>query len=180
MLPVGLKASKRISQLHRLSHKVAGRCRSHRTLVPIRDVCLCRLMRIRGLQFVVWLGLLTLTACAPPEPNKAAQLLLFNGTGTSPNDVRAFEQILKDMHLTYADIPTARQQSSKEPPAKGGSYFAASIRKRRKTGAAACPSQPLRAPPTPTQKHLLMRRCIIPSFHTIKERTAQVLTATRR
>ncbi|MBI1765579.1 MAG: hypothetical protein HYR56_29535 [Acidobacteria bacterium] len=45
---------------------------------------------------------LAMTACAPPASNNAHPLLLFNGTGTSPNDVVAVETILKDNHLKYS------------------------------------------------------------------------------
>src|ERR1041385_7497967 len=63
-------------------------------------------MRIRNVQLIAWIGLLALTlpACGPPQLPAAAQVLLFNGTGTSPNDVKAFEAILKEMHLTYATV----------------------------------------------------------------------------
>jgi glutamine amidotransferase-like uncharacterized protein len=42
--------------------------------------------------------LLTSTACAVPP----ADILLFNGTGASPNDVKAIEAILHTNHLKYA------------------------------------------------------------------------------
>jgi glutamine amidotransferase-like uncharacterized protein len=58
-------------------------------------------MKIRNAQVIACIASLTLTACAPPEPTPA-QILLFNGTGTSPNDVKSFEAILKGMDLTYA------------------------------------------------------------------------------
>jgi len=36
--------------------------------------------------------------------NSGAAILLFSGTGTSPNDVKAFETLLNDNHLTYSII----------------------------------------------------------------------------
>ena len=65
---------------------------------------------VKGIQFMAWcIGLLTLAACAPSstppaESTNAAQILLFNGTGTSPGDVKAVETILKDMHLKYDTV----------------------------------------------------------------------------
>jgi hypothetical protein len=44
---------------------------------------------------------LTLTVCAPLESNKSAQILLFNGAGTSPNEVKAVEAILMNVRLVY-------------------------------------------------------------------------------
>jgi glutamine amidotransferase-like uncharacterized protein len=41
-------------------------------------------------------------ATAAPKPGGKAAVLLFNGTGTSPNDVKAFEAILKDHKVEYA------------------------------------------------------------------------------
>jgi glutamine amidotransferase-like uncharacterized protein len=58
-------------------------------------------MKSRRVQLVACVALLVLTACAPPAPSDAP-ILLFNGTGTSPNDVKAFEGILKEKHLEYA------------------------------------------------------------------------------
>jgi glutamine amidotransferase-like uncharacterized protein len=47
---------------------------------------------------------LGMAACSPPAPDHAAPILLFNGTGTSPNDVAAVEAILKDRHLAYSTV----------------------------------------------------------------------------
>ncbi len=66
-----------------------------------------RCMRTNNLQLIAWIAL-TLTACAPPQPKGDAQILLFNGTGTSPNDVKSFEVILKKMQLAY-DTVDSRQ-----------------------------------------------------------------------
>jgi glutamine amidotransferase-like uncharacterized protein len=51
---------------------------------------------------------LTLTACAPPGPRSVPPILLFNGTGTSANDVAAVETILIDNHLDYSTVDSAR------------------------------------------------------------------------
>ena len=51
---------------------------------------------------------LALTACAPPAPSSLPPILLFNGTGTSVNDVAAVEAILKDNHLDYSTVNSAR------------------------------------------------------------------------
>jgi glutamine amidotransferase-like uncharacterized protein len=61
-------------------------------------------MRTKRIQLIAFLALITLTGCAPPESNNTVPILLFNGTGTSANDVKAVEVILKDMHLAYATV----------------------------------------------------------------------------
>ncbi|HTH46408.1 MAG TPA: BPL-N domain-containing protein [Candidatus Limnocylindria bacterium] len=48
--------------------------------------------------------LVGLTGCSPAEPDPAAPILLFKGTGTSPNDVKAVEAVLKDAQLAYATV----------------------------------------------------------------------------
>src|SRR5258708_15091498 len=47
---------------------------------------------------------LAITAFAPPASSDVAPILLFNGTGTSANDVAAVETILKDSHLQYSTV----------------------------------------------------------------------------
>src|SRR5580765_5241590 len=71
---------------------------------PIADLvrCCSRLVKIRSIQLISCIGSLALTACAPSESNDAPPILLFNGIGTSPNDVKAVEAILKDSRLKYA------------------------------------------------------------------------------
>jgi glutamine amidotransferase-like uncharacterized protein len=51
---------------------------------------------------------LALTACAPPAPSNVPPILLFNGTGTSANDVAAVETILNDNHLKYTTVNSAQ------------------------------------------------------------------------
>ena len=45
-----------------------------------------------------------LTACSPSATDEAAPILLFCGSGSSPNSVKALEVILKDRHLKYAKV----------------------------------------------------------------------------
>jgi len=52
---------------------------------------------IAGIVFVSF----ALVACSPPASNDAPQILLFAGEGTSPNDVKAVETILKTRQLGY-------------------------------------------------------------------------------
>ena len=53
------------------------------------------------LLFLISIGM---TACAPPASNNVPPILLFNGTGTSANDVAAVETILKNRHLKYSTV----------------------------------------------------------------------------
>jgi glutamine amidotransferase-like uncharacterized protein len=45
--------------------------------------------------------------CSQSAPDPHADVLLFNGTGTSPNDVRALEDILRERHIAYAKADSA-------------------------------------------------------------------------
>jgi len=56
---------------------------------------------VAQLLFLISLGM---TACAPPASNNVPPILLFNGTGTSANDVTAVETILKNRHLKYSTV----------------------------------------------------------------------------
>src|SRR5437879_13872933 len=47
---------------------------------------------------------LVMTGCASSVSNTVPPILLFNGTGTSPNGVAALETILKDCHLDYCTV----------------------------------------------------------------------------
>ena len=73
-----------------------------RTLVALM-ACL-RLVKIRSIQLISCITMLALTACTPSESNHTPPILLFNGTGTSPNDVKAVEAILKERRLKYATM----------------------------------------------------------------------------
>ena len=57
--------------------------------------------RLEGFVASIVLASFALSACSPPVSNDAAQILLFAGNGTSPNDVTAVETILKARHLGY-------------------------------------------------------------------------------
>jgi hypothetical protein len=49
-----------------------------------------------------------MTACSPPQSSGPPQILLFNGTGTTPNGVAAIEKILNDRHLDYTTANSAQ------------------------------------------------------------------------
>ncbi len=51
---------------------------------------------------------LALAACAPPAARSIPPILLFNGTGTSVNDVAALETILNDNHLNYSTVNSSQ------------------------------------------------------------------------
>jgi glutamine amidotransferase-like uncharacterized protein len=59
----------------------------------------------------VWLAsvcaAVALVACEPARPRKAP-ILLFAGSGTSPNDVAALEDIMRDQRLAYATADSAQ------------------------------------------------------------------------
>jgi hypothetical protein len=81
-----------------------------------------RVLLVASLVAILW----TFTACgirddetgtAAPSTNAStavtstalrsdglAGILLFNGTGSSPNDVKAFEAILKEQHVNYLKV----------------------------------------------------------------------------
>ena len=58
--------------------------------------------------------MLALTACTPSESDHTPPILLFNGTGTSPNDVKAVEAILKEKRLGYATMNSRQLNSMSE------------------------------------------------------------------
>jgi hypothetical protein len=66
---------------------------------------------VRSGLFVSCLALLALLSCARMEPPKPAAILLFNGTGTSPDDVAAIAKILRERGFEYA---TANSQQLNE------------------------------------------------------------------
>src|SRR5258705_255894 len=66
------------------------------------------LVKRRSIQLLSCIVMIALAGCGPPGANEAAPILLFNGTGASPNDVKAVEAMLKDSHLKYA-IVNSRQ-----------------------------------------------------------------------
>lgn len=87
-------------------------------------------MKSRGIHLILSISLLALTACRPHGPGDAAPVLLLDGTGTSPNDVKAIEAILKDSRMVYStvDSPRLDRMSGPQPMAHrllivpGGNY----------------------------------------------------------
>ena len=57
---------------------------------------------------------LALTACSPSVSSLPLPILLFNGTGTSPNDVAAIETILKQSHLEYSKVNSRQMNGMSE------------------------------------------------------------------
>jgi glutamine amidotransferase-like uncharacterized protein len=62
---------------------------------------------------------LAMTGCASTVSNTASPILLFNGTGTSPNDVAAVESILKDCHLDYFTVNSQQLNGMSESQLMG-------------------------------------------------------------
>jgi len=48
-----------------------------------------------------------------------AEILLFNGTGSSPNDVKAFETILKDQQVNYSKVSSSQLNQMSEAQMRG-------------------------------------------------------------
>lgn len=75
---------------------------------------------------------LALAACAPATSSDAPPILLFNGTGTSPNDVEAIEAVLKAAHFEYTTADSQQLNGMSEPELSafrlmivpGGNYIA--------------------------------------------------------
>jgi glutamine amidotransferase-like uncharacterized protein len=63
-----------------------------------------------------WLFLvpLAMTGCDSSLPKTIPPILLFNGTGTSPDDVASVERILKDRHLDYFSISSRQLNGMSE------------------------------------------------------------------
>lgn len=66
------------------------------------------------MQLAVVLMLLTGAACRPTATTAVPPILLFNGTGTSPNDVAAIEAILNGRKLAYATANSAQLDQMSE------------------------------------------------------------------
>lgn len=65
-------------------------------------------IRIRSGLFVSCFALLSLTGCAQTGSNTGSSILLFSGTGTSPNDVAAIARILRERGFD-ADTANSKQ-----------------------------------------------------------------------
>ncbi len=61
-------------------------------------------MKNRFIQLLSCIASLALAGCAPPASNEVPPILLFNGSGTSPNDAKAVEAVLKEARLEYAVV----------------------------------------------------------------------------
>jgi hypothetical protein len=59
----------------------------------------------------------------PLESDGTAQVLLFNGTGSSPNDVAAFETILKGKQVNYAKVKSSQLNRMSESQMRGYSLL---------------------------------------------------------
>jgi glutamine amidotransferase-like uncharacterized protein len=51
-----------------------------------------------------WLAILCVVVLSACTKQEAPEILLFNGSGTSPNDVKAVEVVLRARHLGYATV----------------------------------------------------------------------------
>jgi hypothetical protein len=60
------------------------------------------------------LALSALIACTRPASSGVPSILLFDGTGTSPNDVAAVETILKDGGLSYQKVSSSQLNAMNE------------------------------------------------------------------
>jgi glutamine amidotransferase-like uncharacterized protein len=67
----------------------------------------------------LFLILVALTACTPHGSNNASSILLFNGTGTSANDVAAVAAILKGGHLNYSTVNSEQLNGMSESQLMG-------------------------------------------------------------
>jgi hypothetical protein len=64
-------------------------------------------------------ALLAITACTRPGSHTAPQIILFDGSGTSANDVAAIETILEDRHLGYATVDSRQLNGMGESQLRG-------------------------------------------------------------
>jgi hypothetical protein len=58
-------------------------------------------------------------APTPPKSGDTAEILLFGGTGSSPNDVKAFEAILKEQHVHYTKVDSSQLNGMSESQMRG-------------------------------------------------------------
>jgi hypothetical protein len=71
-------------------------------------------VKSQRIQIVTCLASLVVTACTPDPEDAAAPILLFSGTGTSPNDVEAVKAVLRDSHLKYFTVNSAQLNGMSE------------------------------------------------------------------
>ncbi len=73
-------------------------------------------MRNLFIQLAACIASVVLTGCDPTAADKdPPAILLFNGKGTSGNDVAAVEKILKDNHLKYSTVNSRQLNRMSEP-----------------------------------------------------------------
>ena len=58
-------------------------------------------------------------ASTPPKSDDTAEILLFGGTGSSPNDVEALAAILKDQHVNYTKVNSSQLNGMSESRMRG-------------------------------------------------------------
>src|SRR5713226_3472049 len=69
-------------------------------------------MRTRAILLI--LVFLTSASCSPRTFEGGRPILLFNGAGTSPNDVKAIESILKSSKLSYSTVDSQQLNGASE------------------------------------------------------------------
>ena len=57
--------------------------------------------------------------CKNVQSRDIVPILLFNGTGTSPNDVKAIETILDSNHLNYSTVNSSQLNQMSESQIRG-------------------------------------------------------------
>jgi glutamine amidotransferase-like uncharacterized protein len=67
---------------------------------------------------LVCLALMAAACTQPGATSSAAAILLFNGRGTSPNDVRAIERILRERGFSYATADSSQLDAMSESQLK--------------------------------------------------------------
>ena len=72
-------------------------------------------MKERKGSLLLCLLLLALIGCAKTATTSPSPILLFNGTGTSPNDVAAIEKVLRDRGLAYETANSEQLNELSEP-----------------------------------------------------------------
>jgi glutamine amidotransferase-like uncharacterized protein len=73
-----------------------------------------RIVRLLALAAVLFAGACNGHGSGAAGKGDAANILLFNGTGTSSNDVKALEAVLRDSQLAYAKADTAQLNAMSE------------------------------------------------------------------
>jgi glutamine amidotransferase-like uncharacterized protein len=69
---------------------------------------------INAVATLLFLISFSMPGCTPPSSSAVPPILLFNGTGTSPNDVAAVETILRDNQHSYSTVNSRQLNSMAE------------------------------------------------------------------